>query len=75
MPAAEKDAKAVSAHLDEWAEAGWELVAANAIQCLSISTANGATYSNSAMRHYFYWKKERRDAGDRSQEGGGTVSA
>jgi hypothetical protein len=59
------DREAIDKHLSELAEAGWELVNANAVQFLmvqsqQVATYAGAvamTYSTAVMRHYFYWKK------------------
>lgn len=59
------DTDAINKHLDQWAEAGWELVSANAVQYLTVKSDEvgsfpgplAMTYSLSAMRHYFYWRK------------------
>jgi hypothetical protein len=55
------DERAIESHLDQWAKAGWELISANAVQWLEIGTththATSTTFSSSALRHFFYWRK------------------
>lgn len=56
------DKERTNKHLDQWADAGWELISANAVQMLLIhpgssGSATLQTYSSYYMRHYFYWRK------------------
>ena len=59
------DGEAIEKHLDQWADAGWELVSANAVQYLMVKSAEAPalpglmamTYSTAVMRHYFYWRR------------------
>ncbi len=56
----EQDTKDINAHVDKWAQDGWELVSANAVQMLFIGAGgpyNSETVSSFFTRHYFYWRK------------------
>jgi hypothetical protein len=74
------DRESLEKHLDEMAGWGWELVSANAVQCLTIGADEipgfGVTttkpYSTFFIRHYFYWRKDWKKAVEEAADTSGS---